>query len=318
MGENLREDMLSNYKELQKGLSETLAMQSEDDEEVEALIHEFEEQLQVLAAALNDGETIEVTPNLHKVELPNGAGNIILYPPPTAKSDGEGGSENQEATSSPGASLQCAPYEIFYDDREWYPCVITEVVPPARAIDRVRYRAHVLGYPVEDVVFSESLRSWRATTIGAQLRSGAACHAIHPTSGVYKPANVVRLTLDGTVIVSFAKENSAEKGEAAETTAPTHLPDASEGEENESKDRVEVEIPLSHVHVGHFYPVLRKRPQLTEEEREARRVENAQRKRNRIQLEKQLKMDRIAQDANDWKAMMGDLMGARPNKKPKR
>ncbi|CCW69036.1 unnamed protein product [Phytomonas sp. Hart1] len=302
--------MLSNYKELQKGLSETLAMQSEDDDEVEALIHEFEEQLQVLAAALNEGETIEVTSNLHKKQIPNssnGTSTIVIFPPP----------QPAEASSS-GVSLQCAPYEVFYDDRVWYPCVIAGVVPPASAIERVRYQVHILGYPVEDIVFSESLRTWQATTIGAQLRSGAACHAIHPTTGLYEPANVVRLTLDGSVIVSFSKENSSMEGNGEVKGEKPPPQGASAGEKRKGQDRVEVEIPLSHVHIGHFYPVLRKRVQLTEEEREARRTENAQRKRERIQMEKQLKMDRIAQDANDWKALMGDLMGTRTNKKPRR
>lgn len=295
MSEEPREKRLADYTELLEGLLEMVAMQEEaggdDDEELSKLIVDAEEQLRSLATSLNEEETIAVTPGLVKVVLPSQDTPVILFPPPGQQQP-----------------LLCAPYEVQYDGREWHACVITAVLAPPELTDRRRYRAWILGYNIEETVVAEALRPWAFAQEEQRknaARSGAACNAINPSTARFEAATVERLTLEGTVMVTFANkaEVGADSGVDGEPPAPA----------------APVELPLSHVYGGaKFYPALRKRPQLTEEQRQQQRRENARRKRERAEEEKQLQADKVAQDKNDWQALMGDMMGGGENKKKRR
>lgn len=292
-----REKRLADYNELLEGLLEMVAMQEEaggEDEELSKLIADAEEQLRALASSLNAEEAVEVTPDLLKVQLPPEAGKA-------AEGQSSGGNGSEEAPvilfPPPDQPRLSAPYEVLYDERAWYPCVITAVVPPAEPTDRQMYKAWILGYNVEETVLHEALRQWGKAQEAERknaIRSGAVCHAISPRSGRFEKAVIERLTLEGTVLVTFHSNAPPTSSSSAVSVAAKS-----------------VELPLSHVHTAStFHAVLRKRPQLTEEEKKARRQENARRKRERAEEEKQLRSDKIAQDASDWQAMMGDLMGS--------
>lgn len=327
-GDGGRAKRLADYKELLEGLEEMLVMQSEDDDEIQLLVADAQAQLTALAQSLNEEETIDVTPGLTKLpvqqEQPsllnddhtmtsqqNTNGYVIRYPP------------SDDPT-------RAAPYEVFYDEREWLPCVIASVIPPPTAVDRIQYAAYILGYNVEEIVTSDNLRPWDAAEVSgltSQLRSGAVCHAIAPATGAFAPATVERLTLEGTVLVTFADRSAVasvskdrartENGKALSSDGGGEGEAVKEGEKTDSAS-LTVELPLSHVRVGKVYAQLRKRPQLTDEERAARRLENARKKRERAEMEKQLKADQVAQDANDWQSLMGDMMGVGGAKKKKR
>lgn len=312
-----REKRLADYAELLEGMLEMAAMQEEaggQDEELSKLIADAEEQLRALAQSLNAEEHVEVTPGINKVKLSSSSTE------PTSGAAGDSGDQASSETVPPSEGgdegdsavvvifppanepILSAPYEVLYDGRLWCPCVITAIVPPAEATDRQRYKAWILGYNVEETVLYEALRPWgkaQETDRKNGIRSGAACHAIQPATGRYAPATVERLTLQGTVLVTFTN-----------ATAPSASPGAPPA------TATSIELPLSHVHTAaRFYPVLRKRPQLTDEERQARRRENARRKRERAEEEKRLRADKVAQDASDWQALMGDMMGGSSRKR---
>ncbi|RNF02840.1 uncharacterized protein Tco025E_08313 [Trypanosoma conorhini] len=273
-----RERLLEEYKGLQANLEEALELKhsNQADEEVDALIEEIKDELRAVVVSLNATENIEVTPGLTKK---SGAGSepVPCY-------------------------LEAAPYEVHFDEVAWYSCVVTAVVPPATPLDRIRYKAWILGYNVEEEVCSEQLRPWQPQTAEGEgaLRSGVVCHAIDPESGKFSLAKVERLTLDNTVIVAF--ENAVDDGEAAATGIATAT--------------VNKEVPLSHVRVGRFYQELRKRPVLTPEERAKRRAGNLERKRLRMQKKRQLEADVAAQNANDWQRLVDDMgIGGGPRKR---
>ncbi|TPP44038.1 hypothetical protein CGC20_24470 [Leishmania donovani] len=155
---------------------------------------EVEVQLRTLAQLLNEEETIQVTPGLmKKVEKSPETGEVlttIIYPPPSMPNT---------ASSSP--ALRPAPYEVLFDERDWYPCVITGVVPPAKDVDRVQYKAWILGHNVEEIVYSEALRPWQPTASTSDIQGGVSCHVIDPQTGRYVEGVVDRLTLEETVLV---------------------------------------------------------------------------------------------------------------------
>lgn len=290
-----RERRLASYRELIDGLDDILAATDADGEEAEqmaALVEEVEVQLRTLAQLLNDEETVEVTPGLLKrVEKAPETGEVqttIFFPPPLQ-------------LGSASAALQAAPYEVLFDERDWYPCVITGVVPPAKDVDRVQYRAWILGHNVEEVVHSEALRPWQAGEAAGELMGGVACHVIHPQTGRYVEGVVDRLTLEETVLVKVPADAAA-PGAASSPTGGA----------------VTVTVPLSHVRVGKFYAQLRHRPK-TDDERVARRAEQARLKRERTAQQRQQVAAKVAKDADDWQALMGDMMGvdagARKHKK---
>lgn len=289
-----REERIASYRELVEGLDDILASHDadgdndgEDAEQMAALVEEVEVQLRTLAQLLNEEETIQVTPGLMKkvVKSPE-MGEVlttIIYPPPTVPSI---------ASSSP--ALRPAPYEVLFDERDWYPCVITGIVPPAKDVDRVQYKAWILGHNVEEIVYSEALRPWQPTASTSDIQGGVSCHVIDPQTGRYVEGIVDHLTLEETVLVkvpvtpSTSTAVSASPSTAATTTTVT--------------------VPLSHVRVGKFYSQLRHRPK-TEEERAARRAEQARLKRERAAQQRQMAADKVAKDADDWQSLIGDMMG---------
>ncbi|KEG14002.1 hypothetical protein DQ04_00671050 [Trypanosoma grayi] len=279
-----RERLLEEYKGLQANLEEALELKQSNqaDDEVDAIIEEIKAELRGAVESLNAVEDIEPTPDLTKALDADGK-PVICY---------------QEA----------APYEVHFDDVTWYSCVITEALQPETPLDRIRYKAWILGYNVEEEVHSEQLRAWQPPPAEGEgsLRSGVVCHAIDPHTGKFRPSKVERLTLANTVIVAF----EAASKESDETTAQT---DAAAGAA--AAAAVE-EVPLSHVRVGRFYEKLRKRPSLTPEERSKRRAENLERKRMRLQAKRQLEADVAAQSANDWQRLVNDMgMGGGPKKR---
>ncbi|RNF03586.1 hypothetical protein TraAM80_05746 [Trypanosoma rangeli] len=275
-----REQLLEEYKGLQANLEEALELKQSNqaDDEVDALTEEIKNELRAVVLSLNAMETIEVTQGLTLTSGENSK-PVICY-------------------------LEAAPYEVHFDDVAWYSCVITGIVTPETPLDRIRYKAWILGYNVEEVVCSEQLRPWQPQTADGEgaLRSGVVCHAIDPQSGTFHLAKVERLTLDNTVIVAF--DSVGDEGEAAAAA------------EGNATLTVNKEVPLSHVRVGRFYYELRKRPVLTPEERAKRRAENLERKQLRMQEKRQLEADVAAQNANDWQRLVDDMgMGSGPRKR---
>ncbi|AYU75932.1 hypothetical protein conserved [Leishmania donovani] len=289
-----REERIASYRELVEGLDDILASHDadgdndgEDAEQMAALVEEVEVQLRTLAQLLNEEETIQVTPGLmKKVEKSPETGEVlttIIYPPPSMPNT---------ASSSP--ALRPAPYEVLFDERDWYPCVITGVVPPAKDVDRVQYKAWILGHNVEEIVYSEALRPWQPTASTSDIQGGVSCHVIDPQTGRYVEGVVDRLTLEETVLVKVPVAPST-------STAVSESPSA-------ATTTTTVTVPLSHVRVGKFYSQLRHRPK-TEEERAVRRAERARLKRERAAQQRQMAADKVAKDADDWQALIGDMMG---------
>lgn len=189
--------------------------------------------------------------------------------------------------ATPGEVTSC-PFEIFYDKREWLPCVILEVLPPASgnpvedAIRLSKLTVGVLGYNaiVEDVE-STQLRVLDASSLMSSLQNGVQCHGVHPTSHRFEPCVVQRLTLGGGVMVTF--EGSAEGA-------------------------TEVELPLSHIHLGKVYKELRRTLTLTDAEKAERRQEMLKRKRERQAVVKEVEATRVTQSAATWQSDINDMM----------
>lgn len=302
-----REERLASYRELLEGLEEIIASHDIDatdgDDQAAALVEEVEQQLQTLAQLLNDEETIEVTPGLVKrVERLSGPGEttrttVLPYASPS-RTTASAEPEADGAKAGAAGKLVNAPYEVLFDEREWYACVITGVLPPQQPIERLRYKAWILGYNVEEIVYSEALRPWQPSQTAA-LTGGVACHVIHPIDGVFVEGTVDRLTLDGTVLVNIPK------AAGAASPSPPSL--------------VGAEVPLSNVRVGKHHAELRRRPK-TKEERDAQRQRFQQQKRDRMEQERQMAAEKIAKDADDWQSLMGDMLGTdtRAKKKSRR
>ncbi|KAK7196416.1 hypothetical protein NESM_000578800 [Novymonas esmeraldas] len=288
-----REERIASYRELVEGLDDILASHDadadadgDDAEQMAALVEEVETQLRTLAQLLNAEECVQVTPGLRKlVEVSPETAEVcttIVYPPPPASG------------SAAAGTLSPAPYELLFDERDWYPCVITAVLPPAKDVDRVQYKAWILGHNVEEVVCSEALRPWRPTESTGDIQNGVHCHVIHPVTGRYVAGVVDRLTLEETVLVKVP------------STPP---PSSSSSADINTTTTTTVAVPLSHVRVGKFFAQLRRRPK-TEEERATRRVEQSRLKRERAAQQRQLAASSVAADAGEWQALMGDIMGA--------
>ncbi|KPI84139.1 hypothetical protein ABL78_6813 [Leptomonas seymouri] len=288
------EERVASYRELVEGLEGILASHEPDgagdneDEDAEqlALIEEVEMQLRTLAKLLNEEERIQVTPGLmKKVDRSATTGELettILYPPPPSHNGGN--------PANPAAG---APYEVLFDERDWYPCVITGIVTPENEVDRIQYKAWILGHNVEEVVYSEALRPWQPSpTAAEELQGGASCHVIHPRTGRYVEGLVDRLTLERTV---FVKVPAGEKEKWAEPAG-----DAAASET--------ISVPLSHVRTGKLYAQLRRRPK-NDEERAARRAEQTKLKRQRAAQKRLHVAEQLAKEAGDWQSLMGDMMG---------
>lgn len=256
-----RESLLKEYKGLLANLEEAfdLKRSNEADQEVDDLIDETKAELRTVVASLNASEVIEVTKDVTKVVDADG-NTVILY-------------------------SKVAPYEVHFDNAMWYSCVITDVVQPETALERLRYKAWILGYNVEEETYSEQLRVWQPQAAEGEttLRSGVACHAVNPRSGRFEPAKVVRLTLSDTVIVTFSDvvEMTKEVGETDGAGAAGELATGKRDPSGGDTSAVTEEVPLSHMRVGRFYQQLRKRSTLTSEERARRRAQNVERKRVR-------------------------------------
>jgi hypothetical protein len=310
-----RAERIASYRELVEGLEGILASHEPDgaaDNEAEdaeqlALIEEVEAQLRTLAKLLNEEENIQVTPGLvKKVTKSAVSGELettIIYPLPSSSAlpSSQAGNATSSSSSNGGSNSSSesagAPYEVLFDEREWYPCVITGVIAPENEVDRVQYKAWILGHNVEELVYSEALRPWQpSATAAEELQGGASCHVIHPRTGRYVAGIVDRLTLDGSVFVKVPAGEKEKFEEPTTATTTTAVPTET------------VAVPLSHVRVGKFYSQLRHRPK-NEEERAARRAEQIKLKRQRAAQERQNVAEKIAKEADDWQALMGDMMG---------
>nr|CCC94117.1 conserved hypothetical protein [Trypanosoma congolense IL3000] len=291
-----RERLLEEYYGLLANLEEALELKQNNrtDEEVDGLIDEAKAELRTVVGSLNASEVIEVTEGVTKAVDSDGNA-VVLY-----------GS--------------VAPYEVHFDNVAWYSCVIVDIIKPETPLDRIRYKAWILGYNVEEEVYSDALRAWQPQTTEGEstLRSGVACHAISPRTGKFVPAKVVRLTLSDTVIVTFntSVEKTTEASEENEASALNKPASESNAATNDELATVTEEIPLSHVRAGRFYAQLRKRPVLTPEERALRRAQNTERKRVRLEAKRQLEANLASQNANDWQRLVTDMgFGGGPTKK---
>jgi hypothetical protein len=271
-----RAELLGEYQQLAEALKEANALleASPDDEDTIAIAEEIRQQLAPKAAALNNSETVIPTPNVAVRLLP-------LDP----------------ASATPGSNqprvfvtTSAAPYQVLYDKTVWYSCVVLSAVQPASPIDRMKFKVGILGYPVTEVVFSEELRPWQRQD--EILASGVACHAICPSSGLFRSCVVDRITPHNTVFVTFQKQ--AECG--AEEVGP-------EGA---------VEVPLSHLRLGKVYKELKKKAPpvaLSAEELQQRKREAAVRKRERDGQKRQQKADVCAQNSSEWKDLLKGVGG---------
>jgi hypothetical protein len=146
---------------------------------------------------------------------------------------------------------------------------------PSGPQDRVRFRAWILGYNVEELVPREALRPWQMEDAGV-LSTGVECHAIH-RNGWFQKCAIDKVSPHGTVYVHF---------------------NDSAGEDST------IEIPLSHIRIGRFYKQLKKMEALSPAEEQARRALNLQRKREREEVRHQMKADMVAQDSADWQGLL--------------
>eukprot|EP00744_Colponema_vietnamica_P023126 GILI01033379.1.p1 GENE.GILI01033379.1~~GILI01033379.1.p1 ORF type:complete len:288 (-),score=41.87 GILI01033379.1:53-868(-) len=244
-----RKEQLEEWSSVQKGLEEALVLleTTPDDENME-LCADFETQLADCVAALNASEkslNIAPTPNTKFVRLADQQ-TVCLY-------------------------AEAAPYQVHFDGKKWYSCVITNIKEPADKLDRVKYCVWILGYNIEEVVLAEELRRWQLD-LPEPILSGQPCYAIHPASGVFRNAKVDKITPKNTVVVKMEPKASG----------PPTL-SATEGPAGAEHPTEEVEVPISHMLNGKWYPQLRKIEKLTAAAKKAVVQERKAKKREREQ-----------------------------------
>ena len=259
------EDCLSSLREI-----EELLKDNPEDEEMLLLANDAREQLPRLTAALDFRATdivIDERAAGMRVEGNNSfTGDSVMVLPYDAGS------------AINGSNI----YEVLFDNTTWYSCVVVQKLSARSGEGRVKFRVHIIGYNIEEIVLVDNLRAWQAPE-GQLLASKQQCHAVH-CSGWFQPCVIDRLTPHGTVIVTFTNT------------------DLKEG-------RV-VELPPCYLRTGRVYRTLIKKNMLSEEERKERTQQASQRKRDRQGFTKQKKVDVVEQNRSDWNGLMDVLSGA--------
>lgn len=263
--------------------------------------------------------------------------------------------------SASGVWTNC-PFEVFFDEREWLPCVILEVSsttgcggesqrsgggsaalgymhgsdnPFTRSDGEEeefpflwRYTVGIIGYnAILENIVALYLRRFDAAShvpIDFQRRSALEnrernqtapssslltpvsesssmqAHAVHPSRNRFEPCCVERLTLRQTGFVTF----ESQKGNEEAQTAPKES--ALTAGEEEGRGTL-VELPISHIHLGRVYPVLRKVRQISAGERRERKVAAIKRKKERAVLDKKTQMTQVINGAATWKSILQDV-----------
>lgn len=200
-----------------------------------------------------------------------------------------------------GATSSC-PYEVYYDNRVWLPCVILEAFPPPnsnlptledqgteRRFDNdflCRYTVGVIGYNVvEENVTAVRLRPFQAEELRSQLKTGESYHAVNPKTHSFTPCTFHSHSERETVLVTFESTSNAEPS-SSEVAALT-----------EAKEEL-VEVPLSHIFLGKVYKVLRNK-QMAEEAR--------RKKMEAVQKKQKEEASRVEAGAHQWKSVMDEL-----------
>lgn len=263
--------------------------------------------------------------------------------------------------STTGVWTNC-PFEVFFDTREWLPCVILEVRSPSGSGDRDRsssaaaleymhgsegspltrpdgeveefpflwrYTVGIIGYnAILENIVALHLRPFdaashvpidfqRQSTLENHERSHTAllssplssvsesssmrAHAVHPLRNRFEPCCVERLTLRQTGFVTFETRKGIEEPHTApKEGAPTA------GEEEEGNGTL-IELPISHIHLGRVYPVLRKVRQISAGERRERKVAAVKRKKERAVIDRKTQMTQVMDGAATWKSILHDV-----------
>lgn len=266
------QERLREYEDCQKSLHEIeeLLQENPEDEDTLELASDARSQLQRLAAALD-------APAAHFIVDDKAVGCRVEGSNPMNAE-----AKHMVLPYDPSSRIDASlVYEVLFDNTAWYSCVVLQKLSPRTSEGRVKFRVHLLGYNIEEVVVVDCLRLWQAPE-GPSLASKMQCHAVH-CSGWWYPCVVDRLTPHGTIIVTF--------------------------EQADLKEGRVVELPPSYLRVGRFYRTLIKKHTLTEEEKRERAAQAALRKRDRQGMVKQRKVDVAQQNQSDWKGLQAALLG---------
>lgn len=220
-----------------------------------------------------------------------------LYAPPSE------GAENSNTIvvypASGNVNANCS-FEVHYDEREWLPCVILEARPHDAQEEGLkeeeqmtalwRLTVGIIGYNVilENAVATQ-LRPFDAAALLEVLQSGLHCHAVHPHRYGYEPCVVQRLTVSGSVLVSFPNEKAAA------------LQGADAHQTSKEGGTLTVEVPLCHVRVQRVHKELRPTRHLSAEEKRERRLNATRQRRERDAA-------RIVEGAESWQETVNDMM----------
>lgn len=238
--------------------------------------------------------------------------------------------------STPGVHMNC-PFEVFFDEREWLPCVILEVRSSSSSNNEEleefpylwRYTVGIIGYntilenmvalqfrpfdaashvPVQMLRRSVELHGGPdGGTPSSSTSSGNAVlgHAVHPVRLRFEPCVVERFTLRQTALVTFEMD----KVEEGVSSSVTSVDPSTEGVASSSGKSVSslVELPISHLHLGKVYPVLRQVQQLTGEERRERKRAAVKRKKAHAEEFRKAKVAHVVEGASSWKSILDDM-----------
>ena len=298
--------LLSEWEEYKTAHTEALDLVelNPDDDDVTAMVDELRETLIGVVGALNAFDK-KYLPFLSQ-PTPNIDMRTRAKPLPPTIHD-----PSRVVTAEPAAdpNITClfphaAPLQVYFDRAaltaagdvgRWYSCVILAVVEPKGPIDRTKYRVWILGYNVEEVVYSEDLRKW-VPNDASLFTPGAPCFAIDSSvagQGLFYDALLDKVTPLGTVFVKFLH---------LQPPPPTSSPDAAPPSET-----VLTEIPVTHIQLGKFHRELRRRLQLTDEQKARLLGERKAKKREREEERKQIRDEKVGQKAADFQNFMEEM-----------
>eukprot|EP00658_Telonema_sp_P-2_P067513 TRINITY_DN56420_c0_g1_i1.p1 TRINITY_DN56420_c0_g1~~TRINITY_DN56420_c0_g1_i1.p1 ORF type:complete len:206 (-),score=39.43 TRINITY_DN56420_c0_g1_i1:390-1007(-) len=198
------------------------------------------------------------------------------------------------------------PLQVYFDRPaltaagdvgRWYSCVLLAVLEPKGPIERTKYRVWIIGYNVEEVVFSEDVRKWSTPDVSLFI-PGAPCFAIDSSQsgqGLFYDATLEKVTPLGTVFVKFAH---LQPPAATLDSSPASSPAA---------EPVLTEVPVTHILLGKYHRELRRRIQLTKEQKVQLVGDRKAKKREREEEKKQLKVDKVEQKAVEFQNFMDEM-----------
>lgn len=283
-----RAKQVEEWAEVTKALEEAMELLEANDDDIDdnlAMVEEFETHLGDCVARLNASERdVGIVPTAAEglkfvqTAAPAASPTSPLTASPAA------GSSSSTVCIMPHA----APYQVLFDGKRWYSCVIVATVPPANALERTRYRVWILGYNVEEVVLAEALRPWRLD-LPEPIAAGQKVFAVHTTAGRFVEAEVDKLTPKNTVIVKYTPATAPAVTDSTNAEAPAEVSEA---------EAEVLEVPLSHVLNGKWYPQLRRIAQLSAADKRARarerKVKKKEKDAERRQMETREAFDAMA------------------------